>query len=295
MTIEQRRKGQMDGTALVTGATRGLGKAVATRLARSGQSVVIVARDEDRGAAAASEIRERTGQRRVGLLIGDLSCIGDVRRVAAEARSQYPDLTVLVNNAGVSKFARELTRDGLETTFATNYLAPFLLSNVLLEVLALNRPSKIINIASEQHRFVRAIPWQDLQGEHRYRPIEQYNLTKLCDVLLTRELARRTRDLGVVVNSISPGFLHTDLGRDARGAFRVFLTLARPFQRSAAHGAEAVVHVLNVPVSGAYFRNKKETLPSALAQDDSSAARLWEISCGLAGLEAGELETRQLG
>ncbi len=285
----------MDGTALVTGATRGLGKAVATRLARNGQSIVIVARDKDSGAAAAAEIRERTGQRRVGLLVGDLSCIGDVRRVAEEAKSKYPDLTVLVNNAGVSKFARNLTRDGLETTFATNYLAPFLLSNLLLEVLTLNRPSKIINISSEQHRFVRTIPWQDLQGEHRYQPIEQYNLTKLYDILLSREMARRTRDAGVVVNSVSPGFLHTDLGREARGAFRVFLTLARPFQRSAAHGAGAVVHVLNVPVSGAYFRNKKETLPSELAQDDASAARLWEVSCGFAGLEAGELNTQQLG
>ena len=248
-------------TILVTGGTRGLGKAIADRLAASGHRVVIVARDEGDGP-----------------LYGDLSRIDDVRRIAQEAATRYPDLDVLVNNAGVSKVTHEVTADGLETTFATNYMAPVLLSNLLLPVLARNRGA-VVNIGSEQHRWVRAIPWEDLQGERHFRPIEQYSLTKLYLVLFTRELARRAPD--VVVSCVSPGFLRTDLGREARGAFRVFLTLARPFQRPAAQGAEAVMSAMDQRVTGAYFRGMRQLAPSKLAQDEAAAARLWELSADL--------------
>ena len=253
-------------TILLTGGTRGLGKAVATRLAKNGKTVVIVARTE---AAAGGQ---------ANVLVADLSRMDDVRRVAQEARERYPDLNVLINNAGVSKVAREVTPDGLETTFATNHMAPFLLSTTLLDVLARNRPARILNITSEQHRFVRGIPWADLQGERRFRPIEQYSLTKLYNILFTRELSRRANSMGVVVSCVSPGFLRTDLGREARGAFRVFLTLARPFQQPAAAGADAVMHALEAAEPGAYFRGKKSVAPSKLALDAAAAARLWEIS-----------------
>ena len=169
-----------------------------------------------------------------------------------------------------------VTPDGLETTFATNHLGPFLLTNLLL-------PRKVINIASEQHRFVRAIPWDDMQGEWRFQPIEQYSLTKLYNILFTRELARRAVGR-VQVNAVSPGFLRTDLGRDARGGFRVFLTLARPFQQPPEKGADSVIQVLDSVVNGAYFRRGKQVAPSAIAQDDHAGARLWKISRELSGL-----------
>jgi NAD(P)-dependent dehydrogenase (short-subunit alcohol dehydrogenase family) len=231
---------------LVTGTSQGLGKAIAERL-----EVISINRSE-----------------------ADLSRIDEVRRIAKETAARHPDLEVLINNAGVSRFAREVTPDGLETTFAVNYMAPFLLSNLLLPVLARNGGT-IVNVGSEQHRWVRAIPWDDLQGERRFQPIAQYSLTKLYLVLFTRELARRAPN--VIVSCVSPSFLRTGLGREARGSFRIFLALARPFRQPPERGAEAVINVLNKRATGAYFRGTEQVPPSKLAQDDAAAARLWEL------------------
>lgn len=237
---------------LLTGASRGLGRAIAARLTQMGRPVVAVTRVD-----------------------ADLSRMDEVRRLGEDIASRHPDLDVLINNAGVSKFTREVTTDGYETTFATNYMAPFLLSRLLLPVLARNK-GVIVNVGSEQHRWVRAIPWDDLQGERRFQPIEQYSLTKLYLLLFTRELARRSPD--VIVSCVSPGFLRTDLGRDAKGFFRVFLTLARPFQQSPERGSEAVIHSVDARATGAYFRGMRQVAPSKLALDDAAAARLWELS-----------------
>ena len=239
-------------TILVTGASRGLGRAIATRFEHAGRSVVTVTRED-----------------------ADLSRLDDVRRLGREVAERHPDLEALINNAGVSKFTRETTPDGLETTFATNYVSPFVLTNFLLPVLARNRGT-ILNIGSEQHRWVRAIPWNDLQGERRFQPIEQYSLTKLYLVLFTRELARRAPE--VVVSCVSPGFLRTDLGREAKGMFRIFLGLARPFQQTPERGADVVTQVLDQRVSGAYFRGARQVAPSKLALDDAAAAKLWDLS-----------------
>lgn len=247
---------------VVTGGTSGLGKATAERLVGAGHQVVVV------------------GRSRSADVVADLSRLSEMRRVA-EAVGQ---VDVLVNNAGVSKARRELTNDGLEVTFAVNHMAPFVLSSLLL-------PNKIITVSSEQHRFVRSIPWDDLQGERGYRQLEQYSLTKLYNILFTRELARRTRDRGIQANCLSPGFLRTNLGREAAGAFRVFLALASPFRRPPDVGAEAVVQAIEATTTGAYFRGSNEAAASRLAQDSDDAKRLWEISSKLAGraLEAAQL------
>jgi NAD(P)-dependent dehydrogenase (short-subunit alcohol dehydrogenase family) len=234
-------------TILVTGAGGGLGKALVTRLGAVG-----VTRAD-----------------------GDLARIGEVRRLALEVAARYPDLEVLINNAGVSKFTPEVTADGLESTFAVNFMAPFVLSNMLLPVLARNH-GMVVNVGSEQHRWVRGIPWDDLQGERRFQPIEQYSLTKLYLLMFTRELARRAPE--VVVSCVSPGFLRTGLGREARGWFRAFLTVARPFQQSPERGAEVVGRVIDRRVSGAYFRGTTQVEPSQRALDEAAAARLWELA-----------------
>jgi NAD(P)-dependent dehydrogenase (short-subunit alcohol dehydrogenase family) len=233
-------------TILVTGAGGGLGRAIGTRL------------------GAATITRED----------GDLSRMSEVHRLARQIAQRYPDLQVLINNAGTSRFTLQLTPEGLETTFATNYMAPYVLSNLLLPVLQRNRGT-IVNVGSEQHRWVRAIPWEDMQCASRWKPVEQYSLTKLYLVMFSRELARRAPAITSVC--VSPGFLQTNLGRYAVGGFRLFLALARPLQRSPEHGAEAVIHAMQSKASGAYFRGKQEIAPSKLALDRASAARLWEL------------------
>jgi NAD(P)-dependent dehydrogenase (short-subunit alcohol dehydrogenase family) len=268
----------------LTGGTRGLGKATAVQLARAGTRIVILARDPNRGAATIDEIRRLSPEGAVHLLVGDISKMSDVRRIAAEVAAHYPQLSVLINNVGVSKFTREVTADGLETTFATNHLAPFLLSNLLIEVLAQNAPAYVVTVSSEQHRWVRGIPWDDLQAERSFRPIEVYNLTKLYNILFTRELARRTGDTGIVVNCLSPGFLRTDLGHEATGFFRLFLKLSRPFQSPPAVGAAAVIKVAESDVTGGYFKGAGLVAPSALAKDTTAAARLWKVSSDLSSL-----------
>lgn len=240
----------------------------------------MVVRDPDRGADAADEIRAARQDIEVHVLVGDLSSINDVRRIAAEVVARHQGLCLLVSNAGVSKFSREVTEDGLERTFATNHLAPFLLSNLLLERLARN-PARIVNVTSEQHRWVRSIPWDDLQAERAFRPIEVYNLTKLYNILFTAELARRVQDRGVAVNCVSPGFLRTDLGREATGFFRLFLGLSRPFRKPPEVGAAAVIKVAEAEGTGGYFRGTAQVEPSLLARDSWAAARLWELSWDL--------------
>lgn len=278
----------MDSTVLVTGASRSLGKETAIQLARSGATVVMLARDPDRGAAAADEVRRVSPSGAVHQLVGDLSTIGGVRKVAAQVVAQHPRLSVLVNNAGVSKFTRELTAEGLETMFATNHLAPFLLSNLLIDLLASNAPARIVTISSEQHRWVRGIPWDDLQSERSFRPIEVYGLTKLYNILFTMELARRTAGRGVAVNCMSPGFLRTDLGREAKGFFRVFLGLSRPFQQPPEGGAAAVIKVAESDVTGRYFKSAALAEPSPLARDAAAAARLWKLSSDLTHVQGAE-------
>jgi len=272
----------MSKSVLVTGAARGLGKAVAIGFARTGATVVMVVRDPERGAAVADWIRAASPKAEVQLVIGDLASINDVRRIAAEVVARHQGLCLLVNNAGVSKFSREVTEDGLERTFATNHLAPFLLSNMLLELLAQNAPAHIVNVTSEQHRWVRRVPWDDLQAERAFRPLEVYNLTKLYNVLFTAELARRVRDRGIAVNCVSPGFLRTDLGREAPGFFRLFLGLSRPFRKPPEVGAAAVIKAAETDATGRYFRGTALAEPSQLARDPKAAARLWELSWDLA-------------
>jgi len=272
----------MSKAVLVTGAARGLGKAVAIGFARKGATVVMVVRDPERGAAVADWIRAASPKAEVQLVIGDLASINDVRRIAAEVVARYQGLCLLVNNAGVSKFSREVTEDGLERTFATNHLAPFLLSNMLLELLAQNAPAHIVNVTSEQHRWVRSIPWDDLQAERAFRPLEVYNLTKLYNVLFTAELARRVRDRGIAVNCVSPGFLRTDLGREATGFFRLFLGLSRPLCKPPEVGAAAAIKAAETDATDRYFRGTALAEPSRLARDPEAAARLWELSWDLA-------------
>jgi NAD(P)-dependent dehydrogenase (short-subunit alcohol dehydrogenase family) len=276
-------------TCLVTGATSGIGRAAAGRLAELGADLVVVARDPARGGAAAGEIRRRAEGARVDVLVADLARPDAVRALAAEVGDRYDRLDVLVSNAGVIKYRREATPDGFEATFATNHLGPFLLVNLLRGLLERSAPARVVVVASGVHRQVREIPWDDLAEGRRFDRMSAYAVSKLLNILFTGELARRLAGTGVTANSVHPGFVRTDLGRDVTGAFGQLLKLVRPFQASPERGAATVVHLASSPdvaeVSGGYFANRRQAEPSALARDRAAAERLWALSARLCGLD----------
>lgn len=283
--------GTMSGTTcLVTGATSGIGKETALRLAMLGATVVIVARDPARGAAARAEISGCVPLARVEVLIADLSSLAQVRSLAADFPGRHGRLDVLVHNAGVISPRRQLTADGLETTFATNHLGPFLLTSLLCGLLEGSAPARVVTVSSAAHKQVRAIPWDDLARGAKSGQAQAYPVSKLLNILFTAELARRLAGTGVTANCLHPGFVRTGLGRDVTGVLGTVLPLILRLRPGPAAGARTSVYLASSPevagVTGGYFVNCKPAEPSALAKDVQAAARLWALSEDLAGLAA---------
>jgi NAD(P)-dependent dehydrogenase (short-subunit alcohol dehydrogenase family) len=279
--------GPMSGTTcLVTGATSGIGKETALRLALLGATVVIVARDAARGAAAGAEITGRVPRAEVEVMTADLSSLAQVRRLAGDVLGRHARLDVLVNNAGVISPRHQLTADGLETTFATNHLGPFLLTSLLRGLLERSAPARVVTVSSAAHKQAGAIPWDDLPRGALSG--QAYPVSKLLNILFTAELARRLAGTGVTANSLHPGFVRTSLGRDVTGVMGTVLPLILRLRPGPAAGARTPVYLASSPevagVTGGYFVNCKPAEPSALAKDARAAARLWALSEDLTGL-----------
>ena len=269
-------------TCLVTGATGGIGRQTALRLAALGATVITVARDQHRGAAVAEEIRQRVPSSRVETLTADLSSLGQVRRLADEVLARHDRLDVLVNNAGVITMRPHMTVDGLETTFATNHLAPFLLTNLLRGLLEASAPARVVTVSSAVHKQIRAIAWDELARGVPDGHGQAYPLSKLLNVLFTVELARRLAGTGVTANCLHPGFVRTGLGRDVSGPLGAVLRVVLRFRPGPATGAQTSVYLAGSPevaeVSGGYFVKRRSAEPSPLATDTAAAARLWTLS-----------------
>ncbi len=269
---------------LITGATGGIGRETALALARKGAEVVLVARSRERGEATREEIAREAGNSGISLLLADLASQAQIRHLAGECRRRHDRLHVLINNAGTFTWRRRLTDDGLETQFAVNHLAPFLLTNLLLELLISSSPARIITVASESHRHGR-LAWENLQGEKGYSGLRAYGTSKLANVLFTRELARRLAGTGVTANAVHPGVVATEI---LLGSFPP-LRLLKPFMWTPEQGAEPLVHLAadreGEEVSGRYFARHEQMQPAPLARDDEAARRLWELSEKLTGLE----------
>lgn len=276
---------------LITGATSGIGQATANELARLGATVVLVARDRAGGERVAAEIRHQVPAATVDSLSADLSSLTEVRQLAERVLARHDRLDVLINNAAVASFQRRTTALGLELDFATNYLGPFLLTNLLLDRLKASAPARVINVASDTHKSVKAIPWDDLQGERTYDPRAAYNLSKLLDILFTYALAARLGGSGVTANCLHPGWpIRTNLDREARGLFGLVSKVSKRFAVSAEQGASTSIYLATSPevwgISGGYFTSCRAVTSSALSRDDAAAERLWRLSehlCTLAG------------
>jgi len=279
-------------TVVVTGGNSGMGFETAAALATMGARVLVTARNADKGRAAIAALAQRTGgEGRCQLVVFDLADLSSVRRGAAEILDVAPRLDVLVNNAGAVLSERAETVDGLEATFATNHLGPFLLTNLLLERIRASGPSRIVNVASTAHAAARqGIPFDDLQSEHRYAGMRVYGQSKLANILFTLELARRLEGSGVTANSLHPGTVRTGYGADgdARGLLALGIKIAGPFFLSPAKGARTSIYLASSPevagVSGEYFVKCRPKEPRRWAQDPDAARRLWQVSEELVGL-----------
>ncbi|MGH7012957.1 MAG: SDR family oxidoreductase [Stellaceae bacterium] len=272
-------------TVVVTGATAGIGRVACERLAAMGASLALVARDRVRAEALAAALT-RAGAPRASIYTADLSRLAEVRRVAAELAT-LPRIDVLLNNAGAVFNRREQSTEGFECTFALNHLAYFALTNLLLDRLKASALARVVNVASEAHRGA-TVAFDDLQTACGYSGWLAYKRSKLCNILFTRALARRLAGSGVTANALHPGFVATSFGDNNRGVFRIGLGIAKQFMAIApAEGAKTPVYLASAPevagLSGLYFDKCAAREPSAAAQDDESAERLWRESARLTG------------
>src|SRR6266540_996929 len=252
------------------------------QLAALGASLAIVGRSKTRTRIAAARIRAAArGEATVATFIADLSSQASVRRLAAEVLARYPKLNVLVNNAGAMYGTWQLTKDGIELTWAVNHLAPFLLSKLLLHRLKESAPARIITTASQAHQGAH-IPFDDLTAERSYRGFGRYCETKLANVLFTTELARRLDGTGVTANCFHPGLVATGFNRNNGPLMNLGMTILRPVSRSPEKGAKTLVWLATSPdvanLSGAYFFDQEQRPPSPEAQDRETARRLWDVS-----------------
>jgi len=281
---------------LVTGATSGIGRVTAEELAGMGATTLLVARDAERGERARSQIAATTGNQRLHVLLADLAAQAQVRRLAEQVRDRADRLHVLVNNAGLVLYRRRATEDGLEWTFAVNHLAPFLLTNLLLDLLRASAPSRVVTVTSGAQALGR-IDFEDLQGERRYRGQRAYNQSKLANVMFTYELARRTEGTGVTATGVHPGVVRTSFGSGGPLLYRVLTPLARPFMKGPGQGADTVVWLASSPEveggNGRYFTRRRAIRSSKRSYDQDAARRLWEVSERLTGLLDQEKGERQ--
>jgi NAD(P)-dependent dehydrogenase (short-subunit alcohol dehydrogenase family) len=280
--------GGMEGeVVLITGGTSGIGKAAATALAAMGAEVVVTGRNRVRGKAAVGEIRRASGSEKVSLMLADLAVQEEVRKLAQGFQERHDRLDVLVNNAGLIQSRRTETPEGIELTLAVNHLAPFLLTNLLLELLKRNAPSRVITVSSEARRHAE-IDFDDLHSERRYRAFPVYGMTKLANILFTYELAERLRGTGVVANCVHPGGVNTNFGNYNRSLGILLFRAFKPFMRTPQQGADTVIYLASSPeaggMSGKYLMDRKEVSP-AQPRDKALQKRLWRVSEELTNLE----------
>jgi len=280
---------QMAGkVCIVTGSNSGIGKETSLELAQMGATLVIVVRNQDKGQKALDEIVSKTGNHSVNLMICDMSSMASVRKFAVEFKKKYHRLDVLINNAGAEFVKRQVTSEGFEQTLAVNYLAPFLLTYELLDLLKASAPSRIINVSSGLAKN-GMVDFNNLQNENNYKGMKAYSNAKLMLMMFTYELSKKLQGTGVTINVLMPGFVATNLGKNSGSlSSAVMFALVRPMQISAKKGAETSVYLASSDevkdITGKCFSKKRETETCSASYNEEVQVRLWNETIQLLGL-----------
>jgi NAD(P)-dependent dehydrogenase (short-subunit alcohol dehydrogenase family) len=275
-------------TVVITGGTSGIGEVAAEALAKLGASIVLVARNKSRGEATLARLRESAPGVTHSLYFADLTRLAEMKRVAAQIAFQEPHVDILINNAGALFATRRLTEDQLEYTFALNHMAYFVVMEGLRERLLASEAARIINTASAAHQGA-TLDLDDLQSAKSFGAMKAYGRSKLCNILFTREPARRLRGTGVTANCLHPGFVATRFADESGGLVSRVAWLAKFFALSPTEGAETIIYLASSPdvakITGKYFYKCRPTTPSSAALDDRAALALWRRSAALAGMK----------
>ena len=273
---------------LITGATNGIGQESAKALDNMGAEIVFVARNEEKGNFLKQQLKNDSG-RDATMIIANLSSQAEVKRAANEFLALEKPLDILLNNAGIMNRQRTETVDGLEEVFSVNHLAYFTLSLMLLDKLKQTENSRVINVASGAHQFVKDMNFDDLQSEKTFKPLQVYGQSKLANILFTKSLSEKLLNSGVTVNCLHPGFVSTGIGSNNKGIWNLLMFLAKPFAKKSNKGAETSIYLCASPavknISGEYFVDCSVEKVSEAANDPKQAEKLWDISFELAGLD----------
>lgn len=269
-------------TAVITGASSGIGLVVAQDLCKAGWRVIAHGRDPDRAYMAMQSIREVAPDAQVEMLLADLSSMAEVARFANDVRSKTGRIDVLINNAGFTPAARVETLDGLEQCFAANHMAPFLLTNLLLPLLKAAEPgAQIINTASSAHSFIKDMKWDDLQQKASFSVNDAYTQSKLANILHARELARRVAPHGIRVNAVHPGFVQSNFDSHGGLIVKLMYIFGKPWSLTPKQGADTIVWLAKggaPDATGEYFVKRKIAKTTPAAQSEAGATRLWQMS-----------------
>jgi len=276
-----------DKNVLVTGATSGIGRAATLKLASLGANINFIARNEEKAKDLSTEIENLTGKVS-NSIIADLSSLNEIKKAAEEFKSLNVPLHVLLNNAGLINMERKETVDGFEAVFALNHLAYYSLTNLLLENLKNGSPSRIVNVSSGAHAFVKGFNFDDVQALESYKPFQVYGYSKLANILFTKKLASLLEDEEITVNCLHPGVVGTAFGQNNGLLQKALFFIAKPFIRSPEKGAESSVYLCSSPdvsdISGEYFYNCKIEKTTKWAKSQEDADKLWSLSAELTGI-----------
>jgi NAD(P)-dependent dehydrogenase (short-subunit alcohol dehydrogenase family) len=273
---------------MITGANSGIGKATSIELAKMGATIVMVCRNQERGIKAQKEIKKESDNDSIYLMLADLSSQKAIHRLVKDFKEKFKALHVLINNAGVNLSRRKLTEDGFEMTFAVNYLAPFLLTYLLFDILKASSPARIVNVASSVQ--AKSIDFENLNGEKHYSQMKAYSNTKLALVLFTYEFAKRFEGNGVTINVLHPGYVRTNMIRNFRKFVKYFFPFISLFVIGPKRGAKTSIYCASSPkiagVNGKYFKKRKEAKSGKASYDKELAKELWEVSLKLTNLNS---------